>query len=475
MSTRYAVTLSGTFNSRDLVYEFSLDQVPVTGSGGGPLGTASVFSYLAEVPEEERTSRPVVFAFNGGPGIASAFLHLSGIGPRQVAFSEAIQESITPPYRLEDSPHSVIDVADLVFIDPVNTGYGRLEEADTSEAYSVQGDARYFADIVRRWVARNDRWDSPKYVLGESYGTHRAPFLANALMGGFSAVPLDGLILLGQALNVQETADRPGNVTGALAGFPYKAATAWYHRRGTTGHDTVEEVVDAAVEFAFGPLAAALVQGNRIPEEEGKEIANRLEAFTGIPADMYLRKRLWLSKGEFMRQLLGDRGQVLGRNDSRCVGAAADKTAAETDIDPAGDQYQAAYTAGIARHLHGTLGVPVDEEYRMADLDAVRKWDWTDSAAARFHFTGQPSPFHVYPYPAQLTRYLKQQPHARLFIGTGLYDALTTVGAAEHLLRQYDVPLDRVTNRRYPAGHMMYTDERSAVQLNTHLREFLVR
>lgn len=471
MIARHSRTLSGTFNAQPVSYTFSLDLVPVHGRTGRELGTSSVFSYIAEPPASR--NRPVVFVFNGGPGAASALLHLSGIGPKRMAIPADLGAGARPPYDLQDSPHSILDVADLVFIDPIGTGFGRvLPEADTDELFSIEGDARYFADIVTGWIARNDRWNSPKYVLGESYGTHRAPFLATALMG-IRAVALDGIILIGQAVNVQETRDRPGNVTGAVANIPFMAATAWYHRAGSQSHETVHQAVDAAIDFAYEDFLPALSKGNLLAAEEVAAVAKRLEAITGIAAEVFVRNRLWLSKDAFRKELLASTDHVVGGNDARYVAPATDPVAAEAEFDPSSPGIFPGFTACATRYLHGELGIPFDDEYRFFDETAPARWDWSDSGSAGSMGMGKPSPFHVYPYPARLTQFFKQVPHARLFIGTGVYDALTTVGAVEHLLRQYDLPLDQVTSRRYPAGHMMYTDEESSQMLTADLRVFL--
>lgn len=474
MTSRYECECTGVFDGRRLDYLFSMDLYPVSDAAGSEeLGTASVFSYVADVPADERARRPVMFVFNGGPGGSSSFLHLSGIGPKRVAIPADLTMGILPPYVLEDSAHSLLDTADLVFLDPVDTGYGRSNaDADCDELYSTQGDARYFADTVRTWVARHDRWDSPKYIVGESYGTHRAPFMATALMG-LDAVPVDGLVLLGQALNVQETLDRPGNIAGAIASLPFTAATAWYHGKALSEHTSVEEVVEAALEFAHGELAMALVKGNLLTGAERKQIAAALERFTGISADKHLRRRLYFGKTRFCKELFEESGKVLGRNDARYVSLAADPATGEAEIEPSTTYLGPAFTAGAIRYFHGTLGIPFDTEYKLFDASAAKRWDWSDSGSSNFMQMGKPSPFHTYPYPARLTQYLKQVPEARLFIATGYYDSLTTVGAVQHLLRQYDIPLDRVTERRYPAGHMMYSDPDVSRQLNADLRAFV--
>lgn len=474
LDARYEAKLAGRFNGRNMDYVFALDMLPVRSQSGVLIGSMSVFSYVADVPAEEEASRPIVFCFNGGPGSASAFLHLSGLGPKGVSLSADLTSGILPPYTLEDSDDCLLDVADLVFLDPLNTGYGwPLPDAETDECYTIEGDARYFAESLQLWVEHTGRWNSPKFVLGESYGTHRAPFMASALME-MQSLPLTGMILLGQALNVQETSDRPWNVTGAIACLPYLAATAHFHKKGSRELESVYEVVEAAITFAHGEYALALHAGSRLSTDDRRQVAEKLEEMTGISADYYLKNRLRIRKEEFRKELLKDSGLMLGRNDSRYVLRAADRLTAELDFDPSSSYLMPAFNAGMAQHLRGALGLGgTEEKYRLADHTAPQRWEWGEAGSAGFMLMGKPSPFHVYPYPARLTLFLKQVPDARVFIGTGLYDSLTTVGAVEHLLRQCDLPGDRISTGRYPAGHMMYTDRKSRGMLLSDLRTFI--
>jgi carboxypeptidase C (cathepsin A) len=431
----------------------------------------SVFSYVLSSQVHEVKERPVIFIFNGGPGGSSAPLHLSGIGPKRAEFSTDLSAGILPPYRLLDSPNSLLASADLVFMDPVGTGFGTVSpDADLSQAFSVEGDAKYFADAIGSWVSLYGRFDAPKFLLGESYGTHRAPFVASELHG-YRAVTLSGVILLGQALNVQETLERPGNVTAAISNLPLMAATAWYHKLGSLSCSTVGEAVDAAIEFAHREYAPALLKGNTRSAAETREMAEQLAAITGIKVDKYLGSDIRLTKSEFARELIP--GCKLGGNDTRYVSERAKESFGELDFDAATTHTMPVIQASIARYLIDELGVPRDVKYRLLDMEATGRWDWSDSASDLFTNMGKPSPFHTYPYSARLTRYLRQVPDSRVFIGTGYYDSLTTVGAVEHLLRQYPLPLDRVVSRRYEAGHMMYSDPAACGQLLSDLHEFL--
>lgn len=473
MSSRYVVNQTGVFNGRELSYEFVLECIQVADSSGRPAGTASVFSYIADLPVEEQCTRPVVFAFNGGPGSASLYLHLGGIGPKRVAIPTDLKEELfAPHFVLESSQHSLLDVADIVFIDPINTGYGRgAPDADLSEIYSVEGDARYFSNIIRHWINNAGRWNAPKYILGESYGTHRAVFLADILLNVHS-IALDGVILVGQAINVQETLDRHGNLAGAIAGLEFKTATAWFHGKGAQDFSSVEDAVKAATAYSNGEFASALLKGNQISSDELTRVAKTLEGFTGIDANVYIKNRLWLTKGAFLKQLLESNCKTLGSLDSRYTGRVCDAAAGESDIEPSVERTKPGFVACGAQYF-GAAGFPLDDEYRLSDSTAAKQWEWREANARGFMRFGKPSPFETYPYVSRLTQFLKQVEYARVFIATGIYDSLTTVGAAEHLLRHYAIPADRVASHHYPAGHMMYIDPNACRQLNDDLRSFI--
>jgi carboxypeptidase C (cathepsin A) len=469
-----------------LRYDFSLQLVPLHDGSGQLLGTASVFSYVADAPAHVRERRPVVFAFNGGPGSASVYLHLGGLGPWRVDFPTDLRQGLqSPPPPLLPHPDTLLGVADLVFIDPVGTGFGRAaSQAPAAALYGVEADAACFAQIVRQWLASGQRHGSPKYVLGESYGTHRAVFLAERLLHT-EGIALDGVALLGQAVNVQETVDRHGNLDGALAGFAFQAATAWFHGRSAHAFASAHAATEAALAFAKGPYAQALVQGQRLAAGDLQAMARTLQGWTGVDAEVYERNRLWLTKEAFLNELLRREGLALGRCDARYVGADADPAAGETATDPSMDRTRPGFVAAAAAYLEsspvpvpdageGTGGVASPGGYRFRDDQAGAAWNWRESSPRGFMRFGQPSPFETYPYVGRLTQFMRQAPQARLFIGTGLFDALTTVGAAEHLLCHYDLPLERCEHRWYAAGHMMYTDPDACRALMHDLRRFVM-
>jgi carboxypeptidase C (cathepsin A) len=452
----------------DLAYTARLEELPLRRSDGSAQGSLSAFSYTVDGPE-----RPVLFLTNGGPGVSSLYLHLSGIGPMRAHVPVDLADAGHPPYGVEESPATILDVADLVFLDAPGTGFGAFaDDADPSDFRSVEGDADAIAAAISDWVDRHQRWNAPKHFLGESYGTLRAAFLATS-PHGMDTAPLDGIVLLGQAVNIQETMDRPGNVVGALANLPYKAATAWYHGVGSREHETVEDAITAALDFARGDLALAMLQGDQVPVDERAAVSERLSRMIGLPAGELADDRLWVSKQDFRSRLLP--GRVLGVTDSRYSAPAADRRSGELDHDPSDMALSPRYVAGLQQLLRHVFGTAPAQPYRVVDPEAGRDWDWDEQGGAEFVAYGRPSPFRTYPYPARLSRWMKQTPRGRLFIGTGAYDSLTTIGAADHLLRQWGLPRERTETHWYRAGHMMYSDPDVAVRLNADLRAFLTR
>lgn len=254
MKTCWTRPAEGLYNGCAIRYDFSLRLVELQDGQGQALGTASVFSYVANLPAPERARRPVVFAFYGGPGAASVYLHLGGLGPWRVDFPTDLRLGLqSPPPPLLANPEALVDVADLVFIDPIATGFGRAApQANAAGFYSVEGDAAHFARIVCEWLSEEQRHGSPKYLLGESYGTQRAVFMADRLLNT-EGITLEGMILLGQAVNVQEKLDRHGNLAGAVTGFAFQATTAWFHGRSAHKFASAHEAAEAALVFAYGP------------------------------------------------------------------------------------------------------------------------------------------------------------------------------------------------------------------------------
>jgi len=301
----------------------------------------------------------------------------------------------------------------------------------------------------------------------------RAVAMAEALLHGDLPIAVHGIGLLGQAVNVQETAQRPTNVTGYVAALPLLAAVGHYH--GLVEAVSVEALIERAHEFAVRVFAPGLLLGSDLLASEQEEIAQGLEALTGLPKDEWIRRTLRISKEEFRFELLRSEGLVVGRFDARLTSESYDPPRGDLPLDPSFTDVYPHYVLAMDRCLSAEFGLDtMANEYKIIDHTASKAWEWalSDTAATPVDSSGA-SPFDVFDYARILTKHLRENLAARLFIGTGVYDTMTTVGAVKHLLATNQVPRERVDTHLYPAGHMMYTDSGSASKLAADLRSFI--
>jgi carboxypeptidase C (cathepsin A) len=434
----------------------------------GLLGDASTFSYIVSGEEGAFSSaRPLVVVFNGGPGSSSTWLHLSGLA----AFSLDVPEpgSQDLPYRpqLQESKASLLQDADLLFIDPVGAGFGRRQEdVDPARIHGTMTDVQSFAAIIHAWLRRENRLGCPVFIVGESYGTMRAAVLADTLQTRFEPIGVHGVALLGQALNVMDTAQRPGNPLGYIANLELLAAAGWFH--GRVKAPSLTEAVNAAAEFARGSYAQALLTWPTVPEAERAAMADRLETLTGLSSAEWSRRRLRVTKEIFRRELLRDKGLTLGKYDARYTARSWDADRGDIDLDPDVAMFSSPFQAVLHQLFDEVLEVDTDRDYLSFDPSVAQGWNWFLDEGDKDR-----GPFGRFDHVGALTRWMRRQPGSRLLMGTGLYDTLTTVGAVDLLLATADLSMDRVLRRTYPAGHMMYTDAQSARDLTRDIRELV--
>ena len=449
---------SGTFGGEKIRYTATVSELPiVTGAGEG----ARIVSFAYTRDGVKAAARPVLFLFNGGPISPSPYLHIGGLGPRRIWFPDDVKADPSE-FRLIDNPHSPLNAVDLVFIDPASTGFSRVEAGTEPSAYfSVDADARQFATFIRQWLKANGRTASPVYVLGESYGTIRAPEIARQLAEGPDPLPLAGVFLYGQAANIIEYSQRPANVASYVASLPTLAATAWYHGRIDRKGRTLEQIVAEASAFAKGDYLTALYQGSALPVAEQKRIAAELQALTGLSADWYLANALRISKEQYRLELLKDQGLLLGRTDARYTAPVTDKGGAP---DPA-DVLVKAIQQTFPRYVRDELKLGWGDEYRMNSpvTGGLEGWVW---GAGK-------SPFADWPYYTGISAMMKLNPSFKLMVASGYYDTMTTVGAAELLTAQSGWPADKVTLKAYDGGHMGYSVDATAKAMGDDIRAWV--
>lgn len=456
-----------TANGERVRYRVIAGETYLRDDEGEPTGAIFSTAYLKEGVEDPRT-RPVAFVFNGGPGSASLWLHMGVIGPKRVVLpSEPPGDDGAAPFDVRDNPETLLGEADLVFIDPVGTGWSRaLGDTDaTEEFWGVDEDAASIAEFIRRWLAENRRWGSPKYLVGESYGTTRIGALMRQLESGWNDVSINGVALISTVLDFKLDHTAPGNDIGYIGLFPGYAAAAWYHEQidRSAWNGDYDAFLSDARAFATDEYLPALVRGASLPAEDEQRIIARLSDFIGLSEDYLRRANMRVSLNDFRVELLRDQGLSVGRFDARFTGVEPDAISDSPEGDPSGYGIDGAYTAAMLDYFTRDLGVDITEPY--TTLGGVREWNWDAGPAG-----GDNSYVNVSPW---LERAMRQNSDLRVLAANGLYDLATPFFATEMTFNRPGYDQDRVTLTYYPAGHMMYLHQPSIEQLGQDLRDFI--
>ena len=460
---KHSTKLSGTFGGQRVNYTATIGETILAGDDGTQKAAIVTTAY---VKDGRDPARPVTFLFNGGPGSGSVWLQMGAFGPKRVAIPSDAQDDGAPPYPIVDNPGSLLDVTDLVFIDPPGTGFSHLiGKTEGKEFYGITADAKAVAEVIRRWLSDNGRWNSPHYLGGESYGTSRSAAVVNQLANAtYNDVGLNGIILISTILDFGAGADTPGNELSVITNLPSMAATALYH--GKASAPSVEAFVDEARAWAIGPYATALLKGQKLQGEERASIRRQLARFTGLSETYLDQADLRVSPNRFYKELLRDRGQTIGRLDTRYTGKDYDNAGEGPDNDPSFYGIDAGFTAAINTWARGTLGFVTDREYQSIG-NLGRDWDWKIEGGRDSN-----AYLNLTPY---LGTALRENKDLRIFVGQGYYDFATPFFAAEYALSRTGIPQDRVEFHYYHSGHMMYVRDEDRAKLAADIRGFIKR
>ncbi len=404
--------------------------------------------------------RPVTFAFNGGPGSSSVWLHLGLLGPRRVVMGD-VGALEAPPYGLVDNVETLLAVSDLVFIDPISTGYSRAAKGEKSKDFhGYQADLESVGEVIRLWTSRNGRWMSPKYLCGESYGTLRAAGLAEHLQERYGLY-LNGLMLISSVLD-GGTVDRGGHNDTPYALFlPTFAATAHYH--GLLGERTLREALDEAEAFAMGDYLHALALGDRLTDRPA--VVARLAALTGLSADFVDRVELRIEESRFFAELLRSRRRTVGRLDGRFLGWEADAGRERISADPSYHAIQGPYTAALNHYVRAELSYANDLPYEIL-TDRVQPWSYKEFEGQHIHVADK------------LAAAMRANPHLRIYVASGYYDGATPYFATRHTFSHLAIPAElrgNISYEYFEAGHMMYVHEPSRLAQSAQLATFVTR
>jgi carboxypeptidase C (cathepsin A) len=457
------VNRSIPFRGRTLAYTVTPGHLTIRNDKGEP--TASMFYVAYTIPSPGR-ARPVTFLFNGGPGSSTMWLHMGSFGPMKVDASSP--ETIPgPPFRYGPNPDTLLDVSDLVFIDAPTTGLSReIGKAEPKDFFGVDKDLDAFTRTIQRYLTKYQRWNSPKFIIGESYGTTRAAGLSNSLLD--AGVQLNGITFVSTVFNF---ADFQGDQS-LIDFLPTYAADAWYHGK-IANKPPLDQFVAQAREFASGPYALALQKGNDLSEAEAQSIAQQMSQLTGLSTDYILRSHLRVDPDHFRRELLRDRHQIIGRIDSRYVGTEPNNVGEGTDYDPQGSAITGGFVAALNDYLFRDLGYKTPLVYRPNNYGAVFAGGGPDGWT--FTHKSPEGRQEVADTSVDLASAMRQNPRMKILSVNGYYDLATPFHGAEYEFKHMALEPQLQANIRYtyyPAGHMMYIDPVSSRQLKADLAAF---
>ncbi len=446
---------SVTIDGKKIDYTATTSRLVLKTDDGKP--RASIF-YVAYTRDDIKdvSTRPVMFAFNGGPGSSAVWLHIGALGPRILTTSPDGTEPVKPPVRVGENAYSILDVADLVFIDPVSTGYSRAE-GKKEQFHGVDEDIRSVGDFIRRWVTENRRWSSPKYLLGESYGGVRAAGLSGELQGRYG-MELNGVVLLSSLMDFRTLRASEGNDLFYISYLPAYTAVAHFHGKLSGDRDAL---VEKATNYANGAYASALLRGYTLKEDERKRVAAELSALTSLPVDLILRHDLRLEPSYFRKELLRSDGMVLGRFDARTAWAEANRAGDSPRYDPSFAVAKGAFSTAMLGYLADDLGWLEERPYEI--LANVGPWNW-----GRKNSIVNTSP--------RLASAMRDNPHLRVLVQCGHTDLATPPGGILHSLAHMQVSerqRKNITVKWYDAGHMFYLNQPDLEKMRKDLVEFI--
>jgi carboxypeptidase C (cathepsin A) len=449
------------FHGRTLAYTVTPGHVTIRNDDGEPI--ASMFYVAYTMPSTNGRPRPVTFLFNGGPGSSTMWLHLGSFGPLKIDASKPEMER-PAPFRLLPNPDTLLDVSDLVFLDAPTTGLSRaLGKAETKDLVGVDHDLDAFTRTIQRWLTVYGRWNSPKFIIGESYGTLRAAGLSHSLAD--HGVQLNGVTLMSSVLSIGLLFSSYDQTYINI--LPTYAATAWYHNR-IPNKPPLDAFLQDARNFALGRYAAALQKGNSLSDQERREVASEAARFTGLTPEYFLANNLRVDPSRFRKELLRDQGRIVGRLDSRFTGSDPDRAGEAADYDPQDKAITGAWTAMINDYLFRDLGYRTPLTYRPNNSAVFPLWDWK-------HSTGQGRAQMAADTRVDLAAAMRENPNLKLLSLNGLFDLATPFAGAEYDIGHMELgPVERQNIRYtyYPSGHMIYIDPVSAQKLKADLASF---
>lgn len=466
--TQFVSEHRARFNDQVIEYTATAGETYVRDNDGEPKASIFTFAYTKNNVGDDEV-RPVTFVWNGGPGSASLWLHMGTLGPKRVSVPSEAGHAGAPPYPILGAPETILDVTDLVFVDPVGTGFSRpLGEHEGKEFWGLNEDAQSMAEFIRTWATENGRWNSPRFLLGESYGTTRGAAVAKILEGEFM-MSLNGIIFVSQALDYQgSTPYIRDNIIAHITYLPTMSAAAWYHEKVSPRPESLESFLAESRAFATDELLPALFKGNTLDEQTRAQVRDRLAYFTGLSPEYVDRANLRVQGRRFAKELLREDGLAIGLLDARYTANDIDDLGANPAGDAADQAISSAFKAALMDYMHSDLGVNWDRTYLAPGDDELgNQWRYRTVPDGQSY-----EPMFVNTA-RDLAAALRNNPSLQVLVSSGYYDLVTPFFDAEFTLSRHDILADQVTFKYYGGGHMMYVNEPSRTQLLEDTRAFI--
>lgn len=426
------------------------------------------FTAYARSDVKDMSRRPLAFVYNGGPGSSSIWLHMGAFGPRRVG-SVDVGGSTTPPFQILDNSESLIDVCDLVFIDPVGTGFSHaVGDTKDKEFWGVDEDVKSLAQFIQIYVNRNSRWNSPKFLIGESYGTFRSAALVNAVQSN-DGMYFNGIVLISSVLDLGTISFNPGEEMPYIFYLPSYAATAWTHNMLKDRPENLDNFLKEARQFAETEYTAALSKGKRLTAAEKSDMAKKISRFTGLSEDYLMKADLRVNLGQFMQELQRSRGLITGRLDARYTGAAYDLLSEYSEYDPQDAAITGPFVAAFNTYVREELKFGQDKIYHPQG-QVFNDWNWKHRTGRNFGFPGAPN------VEEDLVEAMLTNPRLKVEVENGIFDLATPFFATEYTMEHLGLP-DRLQSNihmnYYNAGHMMYVHDEDRVKLKENVARFI--
>ena len=457
-TTHHSVTIGG----QTINYTARAGTIIMRDEEGKPRASFFFTSYTKDGADPAR--RPITYTFNGGPGSSSVWLHMGAFGPKRVVYADDEGHAAKPPYRTVDNEGSILDVTDLVFIDPVTTGYSRaIPFSDANKFHGVDSDIQSVGEFIRLWTTRYSRWASPKFLAGESYGTTRAAGLSGWL--GQQGFYLNGIVLISSILNFETASFDSANDLAYELFLPTYTAIAWYHKRlpSDLQSGTLEHAISESEQFALGDYTHALMQGDRISDQERRDVTAKLARLTGLSPTYIEQTNLRVNIGRFDKELLRAQRRTVGRLDGRFIGIDKDSAGENDEADPSYSAIFGEYTAVINDYVRRELKFDTDLPYEIL-TGKVRPWNY-DRAQNRYVDVAE-----------TLRGAIAQNPFMKVFVANGYYDLATPFAATRYTFARMQLDPDlrkNISMDYFETGHMVYIDRKAQARLKKDVDEFI--